>query len=104
MRKICSIYNIKTVKKFKPSGVKAERNEMIAYLAKKFTYESIGKVFGVTRERVRQIKERSKKNSMEMMEQWIYECLGALIKEPTEESRRIVANIIASEVEDMCKN
>ena len=36
--------------------------------------------------------------------QWIYECLGALIKEPTEENRKIVAETIASEVEDKYTN
>jgi hypothetical protein len=39
-----------------------------------------------------------------ILKQWIYECLGILIKEPTEENRKIVAEIIASEVEDICKN
>ena len=37
---------------------------------------------------------------MELLEKWIYECLGALIKEPTEENRKIVAKTIASEIED----
>jgi hypothetical protein len=41
---------------------------------------------------------------MEVLEQWIYECLGVLTKEPTEENRKIVAETIASEVEDICKN
>ena len=36
---------------------------------------------------------------MELLEKWIYECLGALIKEPTEENRKIVAKTI-SEIED----
>jgi hypothetical protein len=39
-----------------------------------------------------------------ILKQWIYECLGVLIKEPTEENRKIVAETIASEVEDKCKN
>ena len=37
---------------------------------------------------------------MELLEKWIYECLGALIKEPTEENRKIIAKTIASEIED----
>ena len=37
---------------------------------------------------------------MELLDKWIYECLGALIKEPTEENRKIVAETIASEIED----
>ena len=37
---------------------------------------------------------------MELLEKWICECLGALIKEPTEENRKIVAKTIASEIED----
>lgn len=41
---------------------------------------------------------------MEVLEQWIYECLGILTKEPTEENRKIVAETIASEVEDICTN
>lgn len=32
------------------------------------------------------------------MKQWIYECLGVLIKEPTEEVRKIVAETISSEL------
>ncbi len=40
----------------------------------------------------------------EILKQRIYECLGVLIKEPTEENRKIVAETIASEVEDKCKN
>lgn len=40
------------------------------------------------------------KLNMELLEKWIYECLGALIKEPTEENRKIVAKTIASEIED----
>lgn len=39
-----------------------------------------------------------------ILKQWIYECLGILIKEPTEENRKIVAETITSEVEDKCKN
>lgn len=39
-----------------------------------------------------------------ILKQWIYECLGVLIKEPTEENRKIVAEIIASEVEDIYVN
>ena len=39
-----------------------------------------------------------------ILKQWIYECLGALIKEPTEENRKIVAETIASEVEDKYMN
>ena len=39
-----------------------------------------------------------------ILKQWIYECLGALIKEPTEKNRKIVAETIASEVEDKYKN
>ena len=39
-----------------------------------------------------------------ILKQWIYECLGVLIKEPTEENRKIVAETIFSEVEDKCKN
>ena len=39
-----------------------------------------------------------------ILKQWIYECLGVLIKEPTEENRKIVAETIASEVEDMYTN
>ena len=30
--------------------------------------------------------------------QWIYETLGALVKEPTEENRRIVAKVIYDEL------
>lgn len=37
---------------------------------------------------------------MELLEKWIYECLGVLIKEPTEENRKIVAKTIANEIED----
>ena len=55
-------HNIKAVRKFKPKGKNVERDTMIAYLADKFTYESIGKIFGMTRERVRQIYEREKAN------------------------------------------
>lgn len=55
-------HNIKAVRKFKPRGKNVERDTMIAYLADKFTYESIGKIFGMTRERVRQIYEREKAN------------------------------------------
>lgn len=39
-----------------------------------------------------------------ILKQWIYECLGVLIKEPTEENRKIVAETIASEVEDKYTN
>ena len=39
-----------------------------------------------------------------ILKQWIYECLDVLIKEPTEENRKIVDETIASEVEDKCKN
>lgn len=39
---------------------------------------------------------------MDIWEQWIYECLGVLIKEPTEENRKIVAKTIATEIEDKC--
>lgn len=39
-----------------------------------------------------------------ILKQWIYECLGVLTKEPTEENRKIVAETIASEVEDKFKN
>ena len=39
-----------------------------------------------------------------ILKQWIYECLGILIKEPTEENRKILAETIASEVEDMYTN
>lgn len=39
-----------------------------------------------------------------ILKQWIYECLGSLMKEPTEENRKIVAETIASEVEDKYKN
>ena len=38
------------------------------------------------------------------MKQWIYECLGVLIKEPTEENRKIVAETIASEIENKENN
>lgn len=38
------------------------------------------------------------------MKQWIYECLGVLIKEPTEENRKIVAETISSEIEDKENN
>jgi len=34
------------------------------------------------------------------MIKWIYECLNILIKEPTEENRKIVAKTIANEIED----
>lgn len=37
---------------------------------------------------------------MELLEKWIYECLGVLMKEPTEETRKIVVKTIASEIED----
>jgi hypothetical protein len=39
-----------------------------------------------------------------ILKQWIYECLGALIKEPTEENRKIVAETIFSEIEDNYTN
>lgn len=38
-------------------GIKAERNEMILYLSQRFTYESIGKAFGISRQRVEQINQ-----------------------------------------------
>lgn len=60
IRNICKQNNISTIKASKKPGVNAERDEMVSYLAEKFTYESIGKVFGLTRERVRQIYEISK--------------------------------------------
>ncbi len=64
IHRLCKKYNIEVVmqQEFKKRGAKAERNTMIAYLADKFTYESIGKVFGVTKERIRQIYEREKAN------------------------------------------
>lgn len=39
-----------------------------------------------------------------ILKQWIYECLGVLMKEPTEENRKIVAETIFSEVEDKYTN
>ena len=60
MSRKCRINNIKAVRTFKKKGTKAERDTMIAYLADKFTYESIGNVFGITKERVRQIYEMEK--------------------------------------------
>lgn len=38
-----------------------ERDQMIAYLAQKYTDASIGRTFGISRERVRQICEREAK-------------------------------------------
>ena len=35
--------------------------------------------------------------------QWVYEALGALVKEPTEENRKIVAEIICQELNDRRK-
>ena len=57
---MCKQNNISTLKTSKKPGVNAERDEMVSYLAEKFTYESIGKVFGLTRERVRQIYEMTR--------------------------------------------
>ena len=39
-----------------------------------------------------------------ILKQWIYECLSVLIKEPTEENRKIVVETIFSEVEDKYTN
>ena len=35
--------------------------------------------------------------------QWVYEALGALVKEPTEENRKVVAEIICQELNDRRK-
>ena len=59
IRNMCKQNNISTIRDSKKPGINAERDEMISFLAEKFTYESIGKVFGLTRERVRQIYESS---------------------------------------------
>lgn len=42
---------------YKPVGVKGDRNEMIVFLSRKFTYGDIAKVFGITKQRVEQINK-----------------------------------------------
>lgn len=44
--------------------------------------------------------ENRKKQNMKTMYDWIYETLGALTKEPSEPNRKIIANVIFSEISE----
>ena len=44
--------------------------------------------------------ENRKKKNMKTMYDWIYETLGALTKEPSEPNRKIIANVIFSEISE----
>lgn len=49
------ILSNKDRRKRHPYGIRADRNEMIVYLSKKFTYSSIAEVFNVSTQRINEI-------------------------------------------------
>lgn len=49
------ILSNKNRRKRRPYGIRGDRNEMIVYLSKKFTYRSIAEVFNVSAQRINEI-------------------------------------------------
>lgn len=65
----CSVYqicrNLNIKRKRKVDDVEVLRDEMMVYLRDKYTFEQIGMVFSVSRQRVHQVVERLKKAASE---------------------------------------
>ena len=55
VKKICNKYGLYWKRVYRKKEKPFPREEMIRHLAQKFTYEQIGTVFGISRQRVEQI-------------------------------------------------